>query len=399
MSQKVKLQLLLKVLRYAISHFPFRTKRLLSMAFPMAMIAYLVHYRKVLHFKVLYKGALSTSIAMRMPVLNTKKFYASPYFLHKYSQSYLCTKRMVNNRDLVHESEVFDFSSGGKCILEWLSFKSRTIEYNPELIVLIVPGTNTAANAPYVEDLAIDLMKLNYKTLIYMPRVNQKNFIAPTEGFLNFETDLHDAVVHVREKCPNTRLVLIGYSMGANTVVNYLAKYPNDTSIAAGISISNPFDLGKTSKKLYGTVADSFLLKGILEKARVHREYFDSIKEKFLFDIEEILSAKTSLEFERAFNVKIMGYRDANAYYEGISSLKNLSKVNHPLLILNAIDDPFIDQSSLPINITNEKPNILLLLTQKGGHLGWVSGFFRLKRWSSRVVIEFLSAINTPLDM
>lgn len=42
----------------------------------------------------------------------------------------------------------------------------------------------------------------------------------------------------------------------------------------------------------------------------------------------------------------------------------------------------------------SENNQTIVLITPSGGHLGWVEGIFKLKRWYIKPVIEFLNVIQ-----
>lgn len=49
---------------------------------------------------------------------------------------------------------------------------------------------------------------------------------------------------------PNQEKVATGISLGGNMLVNYLAKYQNDTLLNAATVISAPLDLGACSERI-----------------------------------------------------------------------------------------------------------------------------------------------------
>lgn len=395
MVKRGKSALLIQFIRWVMMHLPSKTKKFLSMAFPMMIISFLIHYRRVLKMLVLHAGERSAKIIKKMPTVVANKFYVSPFFFSSYAQCFIGTKRLNPNKDLIHIIEMFDFPNGGKCILDWYSFKTRSVNYHPEVIVMVVPGTNTPSNSNYLEDLAVDLLNNNYQAVLFSPRVNQERFHAPTEGYWDTLKDLHDAIEHVRTKQPGHKIMLVGHSYGGNTVCNYLARYSENPGVMGGISLANPFDIATVSNRILGTLIDKWLMKGIIIKAQLHREYLETIKDKFMFNVDAIVGAKSFQTFEREFIMKAMGFKDLVEYYDGTSSSKILTKIKHPCLLVNSLDDPFIDRKILPMNIHNENPNVILVLTQKGGHLGWVEGIIKQNRWSTRVILEYISAVRT----
>lgn len=65
-----------------------------------------------------------------------------------------------------------------------------------------------------------------------------------------------------------------------------------------------------------------------------------------------------------------------------------------PLLSISAIDDPIVDPVGIPFSSAAVNPHLIFATTQHGGHLGWHSGFFRVRRWVAKPVVEFLKALH-----
>jgi len=65
-------------------------------------------------------------------------------------------------------------------------------------------------------------------------------------------------------------------------------------------------------------------------------------------DIEAIRSCRTIGEFDTLFIAKIYGFKDNVDYYRKTGSKWWLPKVRVPTVAVNALDDPFIDENSLP---------------------------------------------------
>ena len=103
-----------------------------------------------------------------------------------------------------------------------------------------------------------------------------------------------------------------------------------------------------------------------------------------VFDIEAVRKSTTIGEFDDHFIAKIYGFKDKIDYYRQSGSKWWLSKIRVPVVAINARDDPFIEETSLPTTsdliIPNEDTSLLapvkLHYTEKGGHCGFLSSFF-----------------------
>ena len=82
-----------------------------------------------------------------------------------------------------------------------------------------------------------------------------------------------------------------------------------------------------------------------------------------------------------------------------MSAMKHLPNVSIPLAMVAALDDPLVCEKTMgdpwtTVN-SNEAGNVFLLLTQKGGHVGYPVGNIRDTKWQwmSNVVHGFVDAV------
>ena len=76
-----------------------------------------------------------------------------------------------------------------------------------------------------------------------------------------------------------------------------------------------------------------------------------------------------------AFVARIYGFDSATDYYRKTSCIGFLQNIAVPTFILTARDDPFMDPSLLPTELTQEgggRAPIKMVGTQHGGHCGYI---------------------------
>lgn len=89
-------------------------------------------------------------------------------------------------------------------------------------------------------------------------------------------------------------------------------------------------------------------------------------------------------------------FSSANEYYEWASADKSLASIRIPFLAINAIDDPIV--AEVPLHEAGKNPLVAIVLTRRGGHLGWFTGGglagygARVGRWYVTPVCEWLEA-------
>ena len=102
--------------------------------------------------------------------------------------------------------------------------------------------------------------------------------------------------------------------------------------------------------------------------------------------------------FDGEFFVKILGYRNADDYYKGLSSARYVKNINKPFLVISSKDDPICPYRGIPIDDICENENIIFILTDKGAHSCYVENDknlgFTPKQWMFKPAFEFLEFLR-----
>ena len=127
-------------------------------------------------------------------------------------------------------------------------------------------------------------------------------------------------------------------------------------------------------------------LKSLKEKALSKRTRFS-----FEISADKINSAKTFLEFDNIVTAPLYGYKNAYDYWEQNSSLKYISAITIPTLILNALNDHFLTSDCHPVEEARHHKHVKLELSETGGHVGYCMDTPNGNYYSERRAIEFLN--------
>jgi uncharacterized protein len=194
----------------------------------------------------------------------------------------------------------------------------------------------------------------------------------------------------LKQRNPNTDLIGIGVSLGANALLKYLGDGKQEVLLSAAIAISTPFDLAHTSDILnsgFSKIYRRYLLNC------ANRPLFLKI-EKNVLDIPKktIKSFKTFREFDENITAPLHGYSSANHYYQTCSCKQYLKHIQTPTLIIQAEDDPFVPkiQHPKPHELSN---TIQFECSKRGGHVGFVGGTIKPTYWLEKRVVEYLQSL------
>lgn len=214
-------------------------------------------------------------------------------------------------------------------------------------------------------------------------RLNRTRYLYNAE----YTGDLKAVVDRIAGRHVDSPLFAMGFSLGGNILMRYLAQYP-DTPLNAALAVSMPFELAKSADYLV-PFYQHVLLRSLKRK----------IEAKLGLGIEMpiTLGALKKINSLRRFDAMVTAptydYASVDEYYEIASSRQLLKNIVCPSLILHAMDDPFVPLDSVPSQ-TELSPEVTLEVSQHGGHMGFIKGGLPWKPsyWFTQRIMSFFEA-------
>ena len=242
-------------------------------------------------------------------------------------------------------------------------------------VVVLLPGLGGSAWSPYATGMANTLSARGYRVAILHARGcgTQPNRLVT--AFHSGQTeDLAYFVSVLRERQAPCQLFAVGFSLGANVLLKYLAETPQ-APLRHAVAVSPPLDLAACAKRLKrgaSQLYQGYLLRGLHQMLREKRLRID-IDGALNIDTDSIARLRTIEAYDDAITAPLHGFGTKERYYSECSSGPRLSEVTTPATIISSIDDPFLDASQyqrLPA-----LPDVVeLRLTRYGGHVGFIQG-------------------------
>ncbi|MBL1201504.1 MAG: alpha/beta fold hydrolase [Nostoc sp. GBBB01] len=170
------------------------------------------------------------------------------------------------------------------------------------------------------------------------------------------------------------QLALWGVKVAGEVIREYGDLELEDSDIGGGMVICPSLDsqrsLSYLVTKPFGRYIEAGIAKDLKKLAwRLHEIHPGS------FDPKAIERANSIWGFDNELVIHRLGFPSVEAYYQASSALKILPQISKPTLIIYAADDPLFDPAIIPElqAACDDNPVIDLLLTQYGGHVGYVS--------------------------
>lgn len=187
--------------------------------------------------------------------------------------------------------------------------------------------------------------------------------------------DLDFVVETLRAREPATPLAAWAISLGANVLLKWLGERGRDARLAAAVALSPPCDLAGGAAALESSIGRLYAMHYLKElRPKVLGLMLLHPSRTAHLDGRRVREARSFLEFDDAAVAPLHGFRDAADYHAKSSSLFYLGAIETPTLVLASRDDPFQPASLLPRVEQAASAAVRILVTDRGGHAGFVSG-------------------------
>jgi hypothetical protein len=201
--------------------------------------------------------------------------------------------------------------------------------------------------------------------------------------------DLHTVIQYLINIKKYKSITLVGFSLGANLTLKYAGEMgksiPAEVKCAVGISapcdlISSSVEIHKIKNIIYSKRFLSTLVEKMKKKEHLHPHGIT----------RDYKSIKTLKDFDDKFTAPLNGFIDAMDYWRRCSSAKYIGGTAIPALILSAKDDPILGEECFPYDIAEANENVFLEVTEKGGHMGFITFGNNGEFWHETRTVEFV---------
>jgi predicted alpha/beta-fold hydrolase len=232
-------------------------------------------------------------------------------------------------------------------------------------------------------------------------RVNFRNcggteHLTPTLYHGGLSGDLHAIISELITKDGLKRIYPIGFSLGGNVVLKLAGEYADNPppELAAVCAISPSVDLAASTELIQqkkNWVYHGNFVRNLKRKVRTKDKLFPR-----RYDLRKLRLVKTIRDFDEYFTSVSYGFANADDYYNKCSSARVVEKIRVPALIMHSEDDPFIPFEPLREKAFADNPYLLLVKTEKGGHVAFVGAKTNSEDrfWAENRAVEFCNLVE-----
>jgi predicted alpha/beta-fold hydrolase len=320
-----------------------------------------------------------------------KAFQAHTIFRHGHAQTLAAYAwprgfRFYSEKD---EERFFEVEAGVKVLAHcrWQANRGD----RPTIVVWHGIEGSTASN--YMLAMAEKGFRAGFNII----RVNLRNcggteHLTPTLYHGGLSADLRAVVKELTEKDQISQMFLAGFSLGGNMVLKLAGEYGDEPppEILGVCAVSPSIDLTAAAElilKRSNWIYQQDFVRRLKQRIRTKHKLYPE-----LYDISGLEEIRTLKQFDERFTARAHGFANADDYYYRSSSLRVIDRIRIPTLIIHAEDDPFIPFSPLRDPAVVNNPHLLLLATEQGGHVAFISANQKDdpdRFWAENRILEF----------
>lgn len=263
-------------------------------------------------------------------------------------------------------------------------------------LMILFHGLEGSFNSPYANGLLHAAKQQGWLGVMMHFRGCSGELNRQPKGYHSGEiNDARFFITWLRKQFPQRPLIAVGVSLGGNMLINYLAKYGDNSEIIAAQAISPPLNLASCSTRIqqgFSKIYQRYLLNSM---KRTMAQRITLHHHKMPISHQQLDAINTVWQFDQYITAPLHGFIDADDYYQRCSGLTQLKHITTPLRIIHAKDDPFMTESVIPSQPLPS--NIDYNLYQQGGHVGFVSGsILKPTFWLEHTVPEWFQRQLQP---
>lgn len=258
-------------------------------------------------------------------------------------------------------------------------------------VVLVLHGLEGSVNSHYANGIMYQLEQSGYKPVFMHFRGCSGRMNRLARAYHSGETgDLAFIVEHIRKVTGSYPYATVAFSLGGNVLLKWLGETGNGNPLKKAVAVSVPFKLQDAAERLQLGLSKIYRNYLLTSLRKTYVEKLNVIESPSIVDVQQL---KSFWEYDDKVTAPLHGFDGAQDYYDKCSSRQFLKNISVPTRIIHSTDDPFMFKQTVPAN-SEINQNIDFLLTSRGGHVGFISGFspWSAYSWSERKITEFLLA-------
>ncbi|MFM8741590.1 MAG: YheT family hydrolase [Cytophagales bacterium] len=317
-----------------------------------------------------------------MPIISQSSYHHPSYLFNGHVQT-IVPSMFRKIEGIRYQRERLELADGDFLDLDWLKQKAQKL-------VIISHGLEGNSERHYVMGMAKYFSVRGWDALAWNCRGCSGEMNRLPKFYHHGATeDLKAVVEHAVSTGAYSQVALVGISMGGSLTLKYFGESGDALlkNVKCASVFSVPCHLGDSAKELDKPNKRFYLnrfLKKLSKKIEAKSKIFPNEISHIGFE-----RIKTFREFDTRYTAPLHGFKDADDFYTRASSGAYIASIAKPVLIVNALNDPFLPQTCFPFDVARTHASVWLETPATGGHVGFsLKG--KQENWMEVRAFEFI---------
>lgn len=252
--------------------------------------------------------------------------------------------------------------------------------------VVLLHGLEGGGDAGYIRSMAWHALEAGFVAhRFHMRTCGGTESLCKTLYHAGLTSDLRVFLEQIRMENRGIPVFPVGFSLGGNVALKLAGELGKNHLLHGVVAISTPIDLAACARRL--RQRDNHLYE---------RRFVGRMQQRLVatgrYTAEQLAQWKSIYAMDDHITAPSFGFGTADHYYATQSAKNFLDAIRVPALLIQAKDDTFIPFEIFDHPAFKTNPNLRLLATDHGGHLGFLAR--RGQRfWVDDVALEFLNGL------
>ncbi len=254
--------------------------------------------------------------------------------------------------------------------------------------LVMVHGLEGSGEAGYIRSLSYHALRRGFIThRFHMRTCGGTAHLCNTLYHAGLTGDLLAFLRELRPQRPELPIFLTGFSLGGNVVLKLAGELEADgPQLLRGVcAVSTPIDLAACARRI-GEADNRLYEDRFLKRMR------ERLATTGRYSREELARPRSLYEIDDWITAPSFGFGTADNYYATQSANRFLDRIRIPALVIQAKDDPMIPFSSYAHPAFANNPCLRLMVTEHGGHLGFISRY-RPRFWADEAILNWIDDV------
>lgn len=290
-----------------------------------------------------------------------------------------------------YNRERFELPDSDFVDVDWV--KSDRREERPRCCI-VVHGLEGDSQAPYVKAMARAFDRANYA----VGALNLRGCSGEPNRLERFyhsgdTVGLAEVLARVAERFGE--VYVVGFSLGGNVVLKHLGEAASSLpgSFRAAAAFSVPCELQGASDRL-AERGNEFYMKRFIRLLRRKLRDKAALYPEFRYE-DGCSEVKTFYDFDGTYTAPLNGFRDAVDYWTQCSCSRFLDRIDRPVLLVNAQNDPFLSKDCFPVQAAGASECLHLEIPASGGHCGFPGKRNAAGYWHELRALAFFEGVRS----